>query len=191
MSRFLYRVWALLTEPAAEADLTREPDAQEARALSRRLHQIIQKASQDMEHFRFNTAIAAQMELTNAMARAKKTSVVGSPGWDEAARGLLLLMAPIFPHISEELWHRLSASGSIHVQPWPQADPDKAREDEVVVVIQVNGKIRHKMSVPLGTGKDELHARALALEELRPWIEGKQVRNVIAVPDKLVNIVVA
>lgn len=191
VSRFLYRVWSLLTEPAAEADVAKEPDAQEVRTLSRRLHQTIQKVSQSMEHFRFNTAIAALMELTTVMAHAKKTSVVGSPVWDEAARGLLLLMAPIFPHISEELWHGLGHSESIHLQAWPEADADKAREDEVVVVIQVNGKIRHKMSVPLGTGKEALHANALALEELRPWLEGKQIRNVIAVPDKLVNIVVA
>jgi leucyl-tRNA synthetase len=103
---------------------------------------------------------------------------------------LILMMAPIFPHISEELWHRLGHSESVHLQSWPQADTAKAQEDEVAVVVQINGKVRDKLLVSPGTSSQTLEDAALALETVRRWIDGKSVRKVVVVPDKLVNIVI-
>jgi leucyl-tRNA synthetase len=131
------------------------------------------------------------MELNNTLVRAKETAVVGSPIWQEAVRTQLLLLAPIFPHISEELWQQVNPnSASVHVQSWPQGDPDKAQEDEITVVVQVNGKVRDKLVVAPGMGQDVLERDALALEGVQKWLDGKSVRKVIVVPDKLVNVVV-
>jgi leucyl-tRNA synthetase len=191
--RFLYRVWAVVNEdprlatPIPSHDRT--PDPGEVRALERKLHQTIQKATDDMAGFRFNTAIAALMEFNNYLYKARETSAIFSPVWDIATRSLVLMMAPIFPHIADELWHRQGNTSSVHKQRWPVADPEKARVDEVTVVVQVNGKVRDKLVVTPGTAAAELEAQALALENVRRWLEGKQARKVVVVPDKLVNIV--
>ena len=105
-------------------------------------------------------------------------------------------LAPIFPHVSEELWKRLergsngSEAGSVHLQEWPQADPEKAREDEITVVVQVNGRVRDKLSVAPNTAEDRLEELALASNNVKRWMNGKQVRKIVVVPDKLVNIVI-
>ena len=191
INRFLNRVWnAVVDEPNADL-VAAAPSQEEVRALERKLHQTIIKVTDDLANFRFNTAIAALMELNNMLVRAKETAVVGSPIWQEAIRTQLLLMAPIFPHISEELWQQVSTSGqSVHVQAWPQGDPEKAREDAVTIVVQVNGKVRDKLVVAPGTGQEVLERDALALEGVQKWLDGKSVRKVIVVPDKLVNVVI-
>ena len=160
------------------------------RALERKLHQTIPKVTDDLHNFRFNTAIAGLMELNNHLIKVKETSVVNSPVWNQAIRDLILMMAPIFPHIADELWHRQGNTSSVHLQRWPEADAEKAREDEVTVVVQINGKVRDKLVVAPGTAVAELEQQALALESVRKWSDGKQVRRVIVVPDKLVNIVI-
>ncbi|MEZ4870246.1 MAG: leucine--tRNA ligase [Caldilineaceae bacterium] len=191
--RFLSRVWAVVTDEPDAMLLAATPEAGEARALERKLHQTIIKVTEDMANFRFNTAIAAMMELNNLLVRLKETAVIGSPVWQESVRTLLLLMAPIFPHISEELWQ---SSGnavdgqSIHLQSWPQGDAEKAREEEITVVVQINGKVRDKLTVAPGAANDVLERDALALENVQKWIDGKRVRKVIVVPDKLVNVVI-
>jgi leucyl-tRNA synthetase len=190
VSRFLSRVWTVVADEADPQWVAAEPDPAGVRAVERKLHQTILKVSEDMAGFRFNTAIAALMELNNALVRAKESGVVGSPIWDEAVRALLLLMAPIFPHISEELWQRIGHRASVHLQAWPQADAAKASEDEVTVIIQINGKVRDKLVVAPDTGAAELEQEALASPSVRRWIDGKDVRRVIVVPGKLVNIVV-
>ena len=189
--RFLHRVWNVVTDDVPEALATAEPTTDEASALERKLHQTLLKVTDDMANFRFNTAIAALMELNNTLMRAKESAVIGSPIWQESIRTLLLMMAPIFPHISEALWQEIDASKtSIHVQSWPQGDPEKAREQEITVVVQINGKVRDKLTVAPGTAKDVLERDALALDNVQKWMNGKQVRKVIVVPDKLVNVVI-
>ncbi|MFZ1757208.1 MAG: leucine--tRNA ligase [Caldilineaceae bacterium] len=190
ISRFLYRVWTAVTEEAKAGNLSATPSAEEVREIERKLHQTLGKVGEDMEHFRFNTAIAALMELNNLLVKAKDSAVVGSPIWDEAVGDLLLMMAPIFPHISEELWHRIGHSDSVHLQAWPVGDPQKAKEDEVTVVVQVNGRTRDKLTVAPATPAKTLEEMALATEGAQKWMDGKQVRKVIVVPDKLVNVVV-
>ena len=189
ISRFLYRVWSVVVESGAE-DVPSGSDRTGEEALERKLHQTIIKVTDDMSAFRFNTAIAAMMELNNLLLRSRETAVYGTAIWNDAVRALVLMMAPIFPHISEELWHQLGNEESVHVQSWPQGDPEKAREDEVIVVVQVNGKVRDKLTKAVGSDQKALEAEALELENVQRWIDGKTVRKVIVVPDKLVNIVV-
>jgi leucyl-tRNA synthetase len=190
ISRFMYRVWSVVVDEAKPKYVAAEPSADEVRALERKLHQTIIKVTDDHEHFRFNTAIAAMMELNNMLIKVKETAVAGSPIWDEAIRNLTLMMAPIFPHISEEMWHRLGKRESVHVQAWPEGDVEKAKEDEITVVVQINGKVRDKLTVAPGKSKDELERLALALPNVQKWMDGKTVRKVIVVPNKLVNVVI-
>ncbi len=192
--RFLHRAWAVVTEDVRlehpTMDPNVQPDPEQERALERKLHQTIIKVTEDMENFRFNTVIAALMELNNAMIRAKETTVANSPVWEHAIRNLQIMMAPIFPHIAEELWHRQGNTSSVHLQRWPEGDPDKAREEAITVVVQVNGKVRDKLVVAPGVEPAEMERQALALENVLKWMDGKPARRVIVVPDKLVNIVI-
>jgi len=184
----LTRVWNVIVEE--ERGATGEASPDEVRALERKLHQTILKVTDDIEHFRFNTAVAAMMELNNHLIRTKETPVGATPIWAETARTLVLMMAPIFPHISEELWHRLGNTESVHLQAWPKGDPEKARAEEIPVVVQVNGKVRDKLMVAPGTDSATIESQALALDNVQKWIDGKSIRKVVVVPDKLVNIVV-
>ncbi len=188
--RFLYRVWSVVTDEPKPERLAAEPTPDEVRALERKLHQTILKVTDDIANFRFNTAIAALMELNNALMKARETAVVGSDVWNESIRTLLLMMAPIFPHISEELWHRIGNEESVHLQRWPEGDPEKAKEEDVTVVVQVNGRVRDKLVVAPDTDKAALEQMALASENVQKWLDGKQVRKVIVVPNRLVNVVV-
>ena len=190
VSRFLYRVWTLVTDEAKPENVAADPAAEEVRDLERKLHQTLLKVTEDVENFRFNTAIAALMEFNNALVKAKDSAVVGTPLWSETIRSLLLMMAPMFPHISEELWHRIGNDGFIHLASWPLGDPEKAREDEVTVVVQINGKVRDKVTVAPDTDAATLEKLALATESVQKWMEGKQVRKVIVVPGRLVNVVI-
>ncbi len=186
--RFLNRVWSLVVdEPAARA--AGQPTAAETRALRRITHQTIQKVTQDLENFRFNTMIAALMEFTNALLRAKETSVYGTPAWEEAVDNLLLLMAPAMPHISEELWQRRHPGPSVHVQSWPEYDAEAAKEEMVTLVVQVNGKVRDKVEVPVGVGEEAAKAAALATAGAQRYLAGKTPRKVIYVEGKLINFV--
>jgi leucyl-tRNA synthetase len=166
------------------------PTSEELRVVERKLHQTILKVTDDLSNFRFNTAIAALMEMNNVLFRAKDSAIAGTDAWREAVETQLKLMAPIFPHITEELWHRLGHTTSIHLQTWPQGDLDKARENEIEVVVQVNGKVRDRLVVAPGTEQAVLQEEALRLETIQKWINGKTVRKVIVVPDKLVNVVI-
>ncbi len=184
--RFLHRGWTMALEPATPQG---EPSEEQLRTLERKLHQTIIKVTEEIAAFRFNTVVAALMEFNNTLMRAKETPVYGAPVWDEALRTQLLLMAPIFPHISEEIWQRLEPGKSIHLHSWPAGDPAKAHEDLVTVVVQVNGKVRDKLTVAPGTPGETLESEALALHNVQRWLDGKTVRKVVVVPDKLVNIV--
>ncbi|MEZ4663010.1 MAG: leucine--tRNA ligase [Caldilineaceae bacterium] len=190
VSRFLARAWNVALDDANPHHLNAEPDAADLRALERKLHQTILKVTDDMQNFRFNTAIAAMMELNNLLVKMKESAVVGAPLWREAVGALIKMMAPIFPHISEEVWHQLGHTESVHLQSWPQGDAVKAKEDEITVVVQINGKVREKLLVAPGTAKETLESQALASANVQKWMEGKTIRKVIVVPDKLVNIVV-
>ncbi|MGE5527794.1 MAG: leucine--tRNA ligase [Patescibacteria group bacterium] len=182
--RFLHRTWDLLLKPPEG-----EGGASDPRALRRKVHQTIRRSTRDMESFSFNTYIAGLMELGNAMREAK-AALYGSEAWLEASRTLLLLLAPACPHIAEEIWDRLGFGYSIHNQAWPAFDPDLAAEETFELVVQINGKIRDKVLLPVGTGEDEAKRAALDATAVQPLIQGKEIKKVIYVPGKLANIVV-
>ena len=144
-----------------------------------------------MYDLKWNTAIAALMTLRNDMQAARRAADVSQEAWDEAVEALLLMLAPIAPHVTEELWHRRGHETSIHVQAWPEADPELAREDTVTMVIQVNGKVRDRIEVAADVSEEDATAAALGAERIQSWLEQGEVRKVIARPPKLVNIVVA
>ncbi|HRN50222.1 MAG TPA: leucine--tRNA ligase [Anaerolineales bacterium] len=183
--RWMHKVWTLFTEGGQGSG---KPDAAAAKALRRKVHQTIQKVSRDLETFEFNTIISAYMELANTMTdlRAK---VEGSPEWDEAKDIYLRLMAPVTPHVAEELWAHLGKPYSVHKQSWPVVDEAAAREDEITLVVQINGKLKDRITVPAGISDEEAKAQALASEAVARALEGKTPRQVIVVKGKLVNIV--
>ncbi|MCS7259730.1 MAG: leucine--tRNA ligase [Anaerolineae bacterium] len=189
VQRFLERVWNLVLEPPATS--TRQETADEAaiRDLRRKQHQTIRRTTQDMERFSFNTMVAALMEYSNYLVKAKETPVVHTPAWEEAIDTLLLLMAPAFPHISEELWMRRGRPYSIHQQAWPTWDEALAAEEMITIVVQVNGKVRDRFTAPADVSAEEAQARALETDGARKYLAGRTPSKVIYVPGRLVNIV--
>jgi leucyl-tRNA synthetase len=185
--RWLNRVWSLVVE-APPGSVASDRDA--ARLLRRRTHQAIRRISNDLERFEFNTVISTLMELTNAIADARDAGLAASSEFGESVRSLLLLMAPVAPHLAEELWARLGLPYSVHNQSWPTFDAELAREEEITLVVQVNGKVRDRITVSAGIGEAEARRLALESEAVRKVLAGKAPRQVIVVPGRLVNIVI-
>jgi leucyl-tRNA synthetase len=187
VQRFLERVWELVTvAPRAAGEAT----AAELRELRRKQHQTIRRVGQDIDNFAFNTMIAALMEYSNYLGQAKATTVAAHPAWDEAIRTLVLLMAPAFPHIAEELWQAIGGTYSVHQQAWPHWDDELAAEEMLTIVVQVNGKLRDKFIAPADIGETAAKTQALACEGAQRHMQDKQPVKVIYIPGKLVNIVV-
>jgi leucyl-tRNA synthetase len=184
--RWLNRVWNLVLE---EYTLRTENDATRTE-LKRITHQTIRKVTNDIERLRFNTMIAALMEFTNHLAKIKESGSVSQADWKEALDKLLLLLAPSTPHIAEELWERTGHGYSIHNQDWPQWDEELVKDEEVTLVVQVNGRLRDRITVPISITEDEARQTALESPKVRPHIDGKQILKEIYVPQKLVNLVV-
>ncbi|MFQ6014338.1 MAG: leucine--tRNA ligase [Anaerolineae bacterium] len=185
--RFLNRVWDVVMEPAPEIE--GEPTEGEIAALRRITHQTIRAVTEDMESFSFNTMIARLMELNNYLIKAKVTAVVNTPAWDEAIETLLLLLAPSAPHMAEELWERTGHPYSIHQQNWPKWDEALAAEEVFTLVVQVNGKVRDRIEVPVDISEERAKELALASVAVKRHSAGKTITRVIYVPGRLVNIV--
>jgi leucyl-tRNA synthetase len=179
--RFLNRVWNLVQEFSESSAESKAPAAA--------VHKTIKKVTHDLERLSFNTAIAAQMELVNDLYKAKVDGI-GGDSWRWALMSVSQLMAPFAPHIAEELWQQLGQAGSVHSAPWPEWDEALTVEDTVTIVIQINGKVRAEMALAKDTDKAGLESAALAHERIRELLEGKQPARIIAVPNRLVNIVV-
>ncbi len=194
-SRFLGRIWKLVHDRLdmvrSAVPLDTEALTTEERTLRRSVHKTIRKVTEDLdERFHFNTAIASVMELLNILQPADLSTPQFPAVMKEALQSVILLMAPFVPHITEELWQRLGNPLSLTVTAWPDFDPAAVVDEELLIVVQVNGKLRSKITVAAGTGEDDVKVRALADEKVIPFIEGLTVRKVICVPGKLVNIVV-
>jgi leucyl-tRNA synthetase len=197
--RFLNRVWRLaagvMDSIAAERPFNGNPDNlnDALRELYRKNHHTIQKVTRDIEdRFHFNTAISAIMELFNTIS-----AIDMQKGHDElrpvmrlAMESLALLLSPIVPHFAEELWEALGYRSSVLLAPWPQYRKEALAEDELLIVIQVNGKLRSRFQVAADTDEETIKQTALADDRVRKFIDGKKVRKVIVVKNKLVNIVV-
>ncbi|HEX2164375.1 MAG TPA: leucine--tRNA ligase [Thermoanaerobaculia bacterium] len=186
-ARWLRRVWSLLLDPPGDAGTASD---ETRRRLRRKLHQAIGAVTADFERVQFNTVVSTLMELANEMGRAAQEGAAGTDEWAEAASASLRLLAPLAPHLAEELWHRLGQPGSVHRQPWPETDAEAAAEDEITLVVQVNGKVRDRLTVPAGVSREEAERRALAAEGARKFLAGVTVRKVVYVPGRLVNVVV-
>jgi leucyl-tRNA synthetase len=186
IERWLGRTWSLATvEPRFGQE-----DANAVTQLRRLTHQTVKRVTNDFEGFRWNTAIAALMEMVNALSRARESGPVDRAAWDEAIDNMLLMIAPIAPHTAEELWSRRGKPYSIHQQRFPSYDESLARADEITLVVQVNGKLRDRITVPAGISEADAKSLALASESVQRHLEGKRPRQVIYVPSKLVNIVI-
>ncbi len=183
--RFLGRVWRLFIDDRAEDIQLSEAvkDIAPEKETLRLLHRTIQRVTEDLDGMRFNTAIAAMMEFTNHLTplSVRPLSVL---------KPFVLILSPFAPHLAEELWHLLGGGDTLAYEPWPSFDPALTKADEIEVPVQINGKVRLRLMVSAEISKEELEKKALGDERVRPLIEGKQVRKVIVVPGKLVNIVV-
>ncbi|MBA3075633.1 MAG: leucine--tRNA ligase [Anaerolineae bacterium] len=184
-SRWLRRLWTTVLEPVN----TGKPGDDAVKALRRKLHQTLKAVTKDYETFEFNTIISGLMELLNEMVRAK-AELYGSPAWKEAVEIYLKMLAPVTPHISEELWQVIGKPYSIHTQAWPKVDEAAAADDEITLVVQVNGKLRDRIVVPAGISEDDAKKIALESESVKKALEGKTPRQVIYVKGRLVNIVI-
>lgn len=188
MPRFLNRVWRIVVDDAPPAT---GKSSQQAEADLRRLtHQTIRKVSEDFESFAFNTALAALMTFGNGLSAAKNTPVGHTDAWREAIEALVLLLAPITPHLSEELWARLGGDYSVHDQAWPQWDEATARPATIEMPIQVNGKVRARIAVEVDVAQEDIERLALAQPNVRAHTSGNAPKKVIVVPNRLINIVV-
>jgi len=182
--RFLKRVWRLAMDEATRSQAPKDAE----RELRRKIHQTIKKVTDDVERFHFNTAVSACMELCNALV-AHKEAYGLTPALDEGTRTLLLLLAPIAPHIAEELWTSVGGGDSVHRQPWPEWDEELAAEEVFTLIIQINGKMRDKVEVPVTIGEEEAIRLAMGRERVQRHLDQKQVQKTIYVPGRLVSIV--
>ncbi|MGD8583017.1 MAG: leucine--tRNA ligase [Gammaproteobacteria bacterium] len=193
-SRFLKRLWNIASATAEQSpvQLDREGLGEEQKALRRKLHETIAKVSDDIgRRYTFNTAIAAVMELLNELSRFEDDSAQGQAVMHEAIVAVVLMLSPIVPHITQHLWQRLGHDSLIAEQMWPQSDESALERDSIELVVQVNGKLRSKISVPADADNDAVEAIALKDEKIQLNIQDKTVRKVIVVPGRLVNLVVA
>ncbi|MEY2520179.1 MAG: leucyl-tRNA synthetase [Verrucomicrobiota bacterium] len=187
VSRFLARVWRLIMRENQAGEWVRSAavqDVEPTKAQQKIIHATVKKVTADIESLSFNTAISQMMIFVNAFTTADKIPV-------SAMRALLVLLNPFAPHITSELWERLNLDGAITAQRWPEYDEHFLVEDEIEIVVQVNGKLRDKITVALNATEAELETAAFANQKVHNAMAGKAVRKVVVVPKKLVNIVTA
>jgi leucyl-tRNA synthetase len=192
--RFLKRLWHAVADfqaaGAAGPVDSSKLDANQ-KDLHRKTHETIAKVSDDLgRRYTFNTAIASSMELLNSASRLQDSSPQGRAVLLEALETVVLLLSPIVPHITHELWHALGHKSSIVDAGWPMVDEEALVRDVIEIIVQVNGKLRGRVSVPADIAGEELKAVALADENVQRFIDGKAIRKVIVVPGRLVNVVV-
>jgi leucyl-tRNA synthetase len=178
--RWLNDVWDMVAAgPQAESG-----DPQAERQVERKVHQSIARVSDGLERFSWNTAIAALMELRNELRPAAREGKIGTAAWHEAMRNMLLLMAPFTPFITEELWERIGQPYSIHQQPWPVYDADKAREDSTTLVVQAGKKVVDRIDVPLEITEADAIRMALDSPQVHKLLNGGEPRKVIFIPSR-------
>jgi leucyl-tRNA synthetase len=186
LTRFFNRVWTLAIETPNDDGAAGD---KERKAVRNAVHTAIKEVTDDFEGFQFNTAIAELMTLLNTMGKAKNSSMVKTSEWQEGIDAILLLLAPIAPHITEELWQRTNHTGSIHLQNWPSYDDSALVKDTIPMAVQVNGKVRAQIEVAADADQATILAIAKAEPGVAKYLEGQIVREIV-VPGKLVNLVV-
>jgi leucyl-tRNA synthetase len=182
--------------------------AETLKVLRRKVHQTLRRVTRNFEQFEFNTIISSLMELLNEMYKAREAGAVGSDEWKEAQEIYLKMMAPVTPHIAEELWYRMGKGEpssestapqltttarpyqSIHLQSWPQVDEAAAKEDVIELPVQINGKVRDRVEVAKGAADADVLAAAKALPGVAKYLEGMTLVKEVVVPGRLVSLVV-
>jgi leucyl-tRNA synthetase len=185
-ARWVRRTWTLFTDDVNNGS----PSPETLRALRRKVHQTLRRVTRNFEQFEFNTIVSSLMELLNEMYKAREAGAAGSKEWAEAQELYLKMMAPVTPHIAEELWAEIGKKYSIHTQTWPKVDEAAAKEVEVVIAVQINGKVRERITVAADASEETVRTAALAAESIIKALDGKTPKKVIVVPGKLVSIVV-
>ncbi len=187
--RYLNRVWNLVQDSAEAFSGAPIPDTEPGREIKRTTHKFIKRVTAEYEGMRFNTALAGLMEFTNALMKARETETLRTAEYRQALEALLLLLAPLAPHITEELWHGFGHTETIHRAAWPSYDEALTRDAVVTVVVQINGKLRDKLEVAADASEEEVRALALASERVQKLLGGKEPKKVIYKPGTLINLV--
>jgi leucyl-tRNA synthetase len=185
-ARWVRRTWTLFTDPTPPGAATDEVK----KNLRRKVHQTLRRVTRNFEQFEFNTIVSSLMELLNEMYKAREAGAAGSDEWKEAQEIYVKMMAPVTPHIAEELWMHLGKPYSIHQQSWPKVDEAAAKEDVIELPVQINGKVRDRITVPAEATEEVIKAAALGSEAVQKFLEGKEPKKVIVVKGKLVSLVV-
>lgn len=183
--RFIGRIWDLMTAEYKEQAVETIKETE----LTNNLHKTLKKVGDDLAAIKFNTAIAALMELINLAGPMIRAGVIGQQVWQETRLSIALMLAPLAPHLAEELWHYLGEEESVHLQPWPQYDPALLKDDMVTIVIQVDGKRRGEFLAPAGTSKHQLETLTRAENNKNDYTAQATITNVVVVPGRLVNLV--
>jgi leucyl-tRNA synthetase len=195
-ARWLRRIWTLFTDEERPLGSSQSASQQSGRAetlkvLRRKVHQTLRRVTRDFENFEFNTIISSLMELLNEMYKAREAGAAGSAEWNEAQDIYLRMLAPVAPHIAEELWtNQLGKPYSVHQQSWPKVDEEAAKEDSIEIPVQVNGKVRDHIIIPAEASEELIKSVALKSEVVQKYLEGKEPRKVIVANKRLVNVVV-
>ena len=190
VTRFLDRFWTLAHTVVAEDGAVKERESGGDQTFAREMHRTIKRVTEDVEAFKFNTAVAALMEWLNALYEAREEGVrIGQ--WREAIETFCLLLAPFAPFIAEEVWREaLGRDESVHRERWPAYDDELIQAGEITVAVQVNGRLRDTITVPAGIRDEELEEAALASANVQRHVDGRPIRKTIVVPQRLVNFVV-
>ncbi len=186
--RFLNRFWSLVNDTWSEKVSKKETG--ESNAIERLRHKTIKRVTEDLSNFRFNTALAALMECNNALIKQQNEPVAHSAAFRDTLETMMQLLAPMAPHITEELWHLTGHSSSIHLTDWPGYDEALTHDETFTLVVQVDGKVRERIEVPAGISEAEVRQLVLYNPRVASFIGDATVRNIIYVPGRLVNIVV-
>jgi leucyl-tRNA synthetase len=193
--RFLKRLWRQVflhvEHTQSIPDLDKASLTEPQKAMRRQLHLALKKASDDYgRRYTFNTVIAINMELVNALAKYEDESSNGMAVKQEVLETILLMLSPITPHVCEQLWQNLGHESAMVTETWPEVDESALEQDSIKMMLQVNGKLRGDMVVPASMSKEDIEKLALVDENVQRFIDGKSVKKVIVVPKRLINIVV-
>jgi len=181
--RFLERVWRLKSEILNSKSETNSKSEIQNSKLENLLHKTIKKVTEDIQNYKFNTAISAMMILLNQLESEK--AQVGKSEFEI----FLKLLAPFAPHMTEEIWHKFGHTKSIHLEEWPKYDESKIKEENANIVVQINGKIRAQFEAPVGISESDAKEKAETMPEVQKWLENKEIKKVIFVPNKIINFV--
>ncbi|TME84507.1 MAG: leucine--tRNA ligase, partial [Chloroflexi bacterium] len=187
VARFLNRVWRLVV--GEEDESIAHANQVSAQDLTRKLHETINRVTRDVDAFRFNTAVSALMELANLMQDYLQGGGRRDETWEAAALGMTRMLGPFAPHLAEELWQRQDGEGLVVFQPWPELDESLLRRPQVMIVIQVDGRLRDRVEMPAGAVQADAQERALQSANVQRALDGRRVVRAVYVPDRLINLV--